>query len=166
MHHDQPTVVAPVRATRREEGGGRDAVKDSRTAQHNRTDTAQQYIHGSLHTLAVLLQELQVQEGGDVSFLAADYQALLGDAQPQASSTGSDQQAATTSADSAGPEKDAGLDEAVGSIMCLFQDCVRFSTGATGAVQRLLPGLDKLLRSEAGGVCSLQAAVEYMSRAL
>jgi hypothetical protein len=120
----------------------------------------------SSHTRAVLLQELQVQEGGDVSFLAADYQALLGDAQPQASSTGSDQQAAATSADSAGPEKDAGLDAAVGSIMCLFQDCVRFSTGATGAVQRQLPGLEKLLQSEAGGVCSLQAAVEYMSRAL
>lgn len=106
-----------------------------------------------------------MQEGGDVGFLAADYQALLDDAQAP-SSAPRDQQAAVASADAAAADKDAGLDAAVASITQLFTDCARFSTGATGAVQRQLPGLEKLLRSEAAGVCSLQAAVEYMSRAV
>lgn len=112
-------------------------------------------------------QELQVQEGGDTSFLAADYQALLSDTQPlgSGSGSGSDQQA-TAKADAAGSEKDEGLDAAVESIKQLFQDSCRFSTGATAAVQRQMPVLDKLLRSEAAGVCSLQAAVDFMSRAV
>jgi hypothetical protein len=109
-----------------------------------------------------------VQEGGDIGFLASDYQALLSDAQPadNTSSSGTDQQAAAAFADAASSGKDEGLDAAVDSIKQLFQDSCRFSTGATTAVQRQLPGLDKLLRSEAAGVCSLQAAIDYMSRAL
>lgn len=118
--------------------------------------------------LLLLSQELQVQEGGDIGFLASDYQALLSDAQPSGNtaSSGTDQQAAAASADAASSGKDESLDAAVDSIKQLFQDCCRFSTGATTAVQRQLPGLDKLLRSEAAGVCSLQAAIDYMSRAL
>lgn len=122
-------------------------------------------------------QELQVQEGGDVSFLAADYQALLSssttqsatghsdasgssacDQQAAASARPQQQQAATDAAD-----RDDGLTAAVGSIKQLFIDCCRFSTGATAVVQRHIPGLEKLLLSDSS---SLQAAVEYMQSAV
>jgi hypothetical protein len=113
------------------------------------------------------VQELQVQEGGDVSFLSADYQALLSDTGPVNSTSGSqsDQQAAANG-DAGAADKDDGLEAAVESIKRLFQDCCRFSTGATAAVQRQLPGLEKLLRSDAAGVGGLQGAVEYMLKAI
>lgn len=108
-----------------------------------------------------------MQEGGDVSFLSADYQVLLSDTGPVSSTSGShsDQQAAAN-ADAGVSDKDEGLDAAVESINQLFQDCCRFSTGATAAVQRQLPGLEKLLRSDAAGVRGLQGAVEYMLKAI
>jgi hypothetical protein len=105
----------------------------------------------------LLRQELAVQEGGDVGFLTADYQALLSDAQPPGNA---DQQAAARP--DATADVDEGLDAAVGSIKQLFQDCCRFSTGATATVQRQLPALEKLLRSEA----ALQAAIDFMTGAI
>lgn len=102
----------------------------------------------------MLRQELQAQEGGDVGFLTADYHALLSDAQPPGNA---DQQVAARAETAA--DMDEGLDAAVGSIKQLFQDCCRFSTGATATVQRQLPTLEKLLRSEA----ALPAAVEFMA---
>lgn len=94
-----------------------------------------------------------MQEAVDVGFLTADYRALLSDAQPP----GNADQQVTARADTTA-DMDEGLDAAVGSIKQLFQDCCRFSTGATATVQRQLPTLEKMLRSEAG----LQAAVEFM----
>lgn len=110
-----------------------------------------------------------MQEGGDVSFLAADYQALLADVQPPpaaASRGGSDQQGLKDNAAVVPDHSEAGLDGAVESIKQLFKDCCRLSTGTTTAVQRQVEGLDKLLRSEAAGVCSMDAAVKYMSSLL
>jgi len=115
----------------------------------------------SLFTL-LAAQELQVQEGGDVTFLAADYQALLTDT----ASAGSQADQHIAAKPEAVCDKEDGLTVAVESIKQLFQDCCRFSTGATAAVQRQLPGLEKLLRAEADSICSLQAVINFMSHAI
>ena len=107
-----------------------------------------------------------MQEGGDVTFLAAVYQALLADAQPTSTSGGSQPDQKVDGKDAGTINQAEGLEAAVNGIKQLFLDYCRFSTGATAAVQRNLPELEKLLRSDAASACSSQAAVDFMAHAL
>jgi hypothetical protein len=121
--------------------------------------------------LAAALQELQVQEGGDVSFLANEYQGLLtADAATSSPACTGARRAAQDQHAAAAVSGHDGLEPAVEALRGLFRGFCRFSTaGATAAVQRHMPALDKLLHAEGAAQstsCTLQAAVELMSRAV
>uniref|UniRef100_A0A383VGJ7 Bardet-Biedl syndrome 7 n=1 Tax=Tetradesmus obliquus TaxID=3088 RepID=A0A383VGJ7_TETOB len=120
-----------------------------------------QRAHARCRKLAAALQELQVQEGGDSSFLAPEYRRMLsgkgGTAAQGGDDTAADQQQQQQQQGS-GPrggsaasssQADEQLDAAVEAFKQLFRDYSRFASGGQSAgVKQALPGLEKLLRGE------------------
>jgi hypothetical protein len=117
-----------------------------------------------------LSQELRVQDGGDVGYLAPEYKAMLDQASPAGAAAlpPGDEDGAGAGAGGKPPGAGGGGDgarelaAAEEAVRQLFRDHLRLGGGAGGGARGRLQGLDEMLKRAGDAGARLPDVVAYM----